>query len=325
MIKIAGTGAALPKNCVTSSSLDLIHGYDGSLAEVTGVDQRYVVDQETQIDLAKTASLAALQDAGLAVTDIDTVISGCAVPYQSLPATAPLIMQRLGIVDGAASAFDVNSTCLSFLTGIDMAAGLIVLGRANAVLVVASEIASRALPWSTAPETAALFGDGAGAAVITKGETPYSALMRTYPSAYNACQLGAGGTRFDYHNDPVGFAENARFRMDGKALFRLSAAHFTDFVDELLMRAGWEIRDVDLVVPHQASPHALRHMIRQLGVPREKVIDISATVGNQIAASLPITLDHARRNNRIKDGTKLLMLGTSAGVSFGGLAMEVSE
>ncbi len=325
MIKIAGTGAALPKNCVTSSSLDLIHGYDGSLAEVTGVDQRYVVDQETQIDLAKTAGLAALKDAGLAISDIDTVISGCAVPYQSLPATAPLIMQRLGIADGTASAFDVNSTCLSFLTGIDMAAGLIALGRASTVLVVASEIASRALPWSTAPETAALFGDGAGAAVITKGETPYTAVMRTYPSAYNACQLGSGGTRFDYHNDPVGFAENAHFRMDGKALFRLSAAHFTDFVDELLMRAGWEIGDVDLVVPHQASPHALRHMIRQLGVPREKVVDISATVGNQIAASLPITLDHARRNNRIKDGTKLLMLGTSAGVSFGGLAMEVSE
>ena len=325
MIKIAGTGAALPENCVTSSSLDLIHGYDGSLAEMTGVDQRYVVDQETQIDLAKAAGVAALKDAGLAVTDIDTIISGCAVPYQSLPATAPLIMQRLGIVDGAASAFDVNSTCLSFLTGIDMAAGLIALGRANAVLVVASEIASRALPWSTAPETAALFGDGAGAAVITKGETPYTAVMRTYPSAYDACQLGAGGTRFDYHNDPVGFDNNALFQMDGKALFRLSAAHFTDFVDELLTHAGWETGDVDLVVPHQASPHALRHMIRQLGVPREKVVDISATVGNQIAASLPITLDHARRNNRIKDGTKLLMLGTSAGVSFGGLAMEVSE
>jgi 3-oxoacyl-[acyl-carrier-protein] synthase-3 len=253
------------------------------------------------------------------------VISGSAVPYQSLPATAPLIMRTLGIGDGKAAAFDVNSTCLSFLTGVDVAAGMIASGRAKTVLVVASEIASRALPWDTDPETAAIFGDGAAAAVITAGTRPYTSLMRTYPSTYEACSLGAGGTRFDYHQDPDSFAENAFFQMDGKALFKISASHFADFVAELLNEAGWHIDDVDLIVPHQASPHGLRHMTRQLRIPPEKVVNIASDVGNQIAASVPFTLDYARKSQRVPAGTKLLMLGTSAGVSFGGLALEMTR
>lgn len=323
MIQIAGTGSALPHRCVPSETLDQIHGYDGALADVTGVKRRYVVDQETQIDMAATACKAAIEDAGCRLDDIDVVISGSAIPYQSIPATAPLIMRELGIADGAAAAFDVNSTCLSFLTGVDMAAGMIATGRAKTVVVVSSEIASRALPWATDPETAALFGDGAGAAVITKGSGRFSSLTRSYPSAYDACSLASGGTRIDYHKAPTTFAENAIFGMDGKALFRLSAAHFTDFVSDLLADIGWSLNEVDIIVPHQASPHALRHMMRQLQVPDAKVVNIAAHFGNQIAASLPFTLDHARRGGKVFTGQKLLMLGTSAGVSFGGLAMEV--
>lgn len=323
MITILGTGRALPARQVTSDALDTRIGKPtGYLAQATGVAARYVAGDESQIDLAQSAAQAALDDAGLTATDLDVILFGAAVPYQPIPATAPLLMQRLGLADGTAAAFDVNATCLSFLTALDTAARMIATGQATRALVVSAEIASRALPWDTQPEVAALFGDGAAAAVVSGSETGgmIASLMRTYPSAYDACALGAGGTRFDYHNDPDSFAAHAWFAMDGKELFRLAARHFGTFVDDLLARAGWAREDVDLVIPHQASPAALAHMIRQTGFARDRVVDIIADHGNQIAASIPFVLDTARRAGRMPPGTRTLFLGTSAGVSFGGMA-----
>ena len=190
---------------------------------------------------------------------------------------------------------------------------------------MSAEIASRALPWATDPSTAALFGDGAGAVIVQASDTDgglRAAQMRTYPSAYDACSIRAGGTRIDYHADPEGFAQHAWFAMDGKELFRLSSRHFKGFVADLLDRAGWSLDEVDVIVPHQASPAGLAHMVKQVGVAPEKVVNIVADHGNQIAASLPFALDRATRAGRVPIGAKVLFLGTSAGVSFGGVAWQ---
>lgn len=327
-VMIAGTGRALPARGETSSEIDARLGLKlGTLEGATGVRQRFVCRSETQIDLAVDACKTALNDARLQPSDIDFLIFGAAVPYQPIPSTAPLLMKRLGITDGSAVAFDVNSTCLSFLTAFEIAAMYIEAGRYNTVLVVSSEIASRALPWETEPEVAALFGDGAAAAVLRKaspGQGSVQAnLMRTFPSGYEACSIGSGGTRFDLHADTGAFFSNATFAMDGKALFRVSSRHFTNFVKDLLKIAKWRIDDVDIVIPHQASPFALEHMARQVGFARDKVVDISRDYGNQIAASIPFALDVARREGRVPENSKVLFLGTSAGVSFGGMAIEV--
>ncbi|UVK37707.1 ketoacyl-ACP synthase III [Mesorhizobium sp. AR10] len=326
-IKIIGTGRAVPEACVTSRSLDERLGLGaGQLEAATGVIERYVCADESQVDLAATAARLALADAGLEAHDIGLVIGGCGVPYQPLPSTAPLVMQRLGMADGSAAAFDVNSTCLGFLTAFETAARMIEAGQCETALVFSSEIASRALPWQEQPEIAALFGDGAAAAVLRRaapGEGAVRAnLMRTYPSAYDACSIGSGGTRFDFHRQPQEFADHALFHMDGKELFRVTSRHFNGFVADLLQRAGWTHDDVDIVVPHQASPLALAHMARQTGFAREKLVDIAQHFGNQIAASIPFALDIARHEGRIAPGAKVLFLGTSAGVSFGGMALE---
>ena len=328
LIRIAGTGRALPAEHVTSASLDDRLGLKpGSLQRATGVEARYVCAEESQIDLATEAAHLALDDAGMSPAEIDLVVSGCAVPYQPIPATAPLVMRRLGIEDGAAAAFDINSTCLSFLTAFEVAARQVDAGAAKAALIVSSEIASRGLPWNSEPTVAALFGDGAAAAVITKaapGEGLIRAnLMRSYPSAYEACSIGAGGTRFDFRHQPDDFASHSLFQMDGKELFRISSRHFEDFASALLEKAGWTAADVDLLVPHQASPLALQRMSRRIGFSPDAVIDITASHGNQIAASIPFALDLARRQGRLPRGTKALFIGASAGVSFGGMAMEV--
>lgn len=324
-VEIAGTGRALPDAIVASEALDIRHGLPlGKIRALTGVARRAIAKGESQIDLATSAAKAALEDAGVAASQITLIIGASAVPYQPIPATASLVMARLGMADGQAAAFDVNSTCLSFLTGFETAARIIEGG--GMALVFSSELASRALPWATAPEIAGLFGDGAAAAVLrpTTGTARVAAsLMRTYPSAYDACGIGAGGTRFDFSQEEQAFRDHALFSMDGKELFRLAARHFGTFVSDLLDRAGWRHQDVDLVVPHQASPAALAHMIRQTGFGPERVIEIAADYGNQIAASIPFTLDIARRDGRVNPGMRVLFLGTSAGVSFGGLALEV--
>lgn len=326
-IKIVGTGRAVPALCLTSRSLDERLGFgQGQIEAATGVIERYVCETESQVDLACTAARLALADARIEPDAVDLIIGGCGVPYQPLPSTAPLVMQRLGLTDGSAAAFDVNSTCLGFLTAFETAARMIEAGQSETALVFSAEIASRALPWKEQPQIAALFGDGAAAAVLRKaapGEGKVLAnLMRTYPSAYEACSIGAGGTRFDFHHQPEEFSRHALFHMDGKELFRVTARHFNGFVGELLQRAGWRHEDVDLVVPHQASPFALAHMARQTGFAAQKLVDISARYGNQIAASIPFALDVARRQGRVMQGTKVLFLGTSAGVSFGGMALE---
>ncbi|MDX8517224.1 3-oxoacyl-[acyl-carrier-protein] synthase III C-terminal domain-containing protein [Mesorhizobium dulcispinae] len=326
-IRIVGTGRAVPAQCVATSALEEGLGLgQGALEAATGVVERYVCAAESQIDLACAAASLALEDAGLEAETVDLIIGGCGVPYQPLPATAPLVMQRLGLADGSAAAFDVNSTCLSFLTAFETAGRMIETGQCETALVFSSEVASRALPWHDAPEVAALFGDGAAAAVLrraARGEGRVAAsLMRTYPSGWAACGIGSGGTRFDFHKDPEEFASHSLFQMDGRELFRLTSRHFNGFVSALLERAGWRHGDVDLVVPHQASPFALAHMARQTGFAPQKLVDIAARFGNQIAASIPFALDIARREGRVAPGMKLLFLGTSAGVSFGGMALE---
>ncbi|MER8569422.1 ketoacyl-ACP synthase III [Mesorhizobium sp. M0924] len=311
---------------MTSRALDARLGFgDGHFEAATGIIERYVCEAESQVDLACAAARLALADAELEAGSVDLVIGGCGVPYQPLPSTAPLVMQRLGLADGSAAAFDVNSTCLGFLTAFETASRLIEAGQCRTALVFSSEIASRALPWQDQPEIAALFGDGAAAAVLQQAPSEgrvAANLMRTYPSAYEACSIGSGGTRFDFHREPEEFARHSLFHMEGKELFRVTSRHFNGFVAELLDRAGWRHDDVDLVVPHQASPLALAHMARQTGFAREKLVDIAARYGNQIAASIPFALDVARREQRIVPGAKVLFLGTSAGVSFGGMALE---
>lgn len=326
-MKIVGSGSALPETTLLSSDIDARLGRPaGWIEQHVGIASRPVCINEDQIDLAESAGRQAMAAAGCAAADVDLLIFAAAVPYQSIPATAPLLQRRLGIPDGRCAAFDVNSTCLSFLTASDIAASFLATGTYRRCLVVSSEIASRGLPWETEPLVASLFGDGAAAALFEAGDGTagvVAARMETYPSGYEDCTLGAGGTRYDFHKDPEAFARHTLFEMDGRALFRHTLSFFEEFLDRLLDAAGWRRDQVDLVIPHQASPAALSHLADRCGFGSQRIVNIMRDHGNQIAASLPTALDIARTSGRLTDGMRMLMLGTSAGLSFGGLAMIV--
>jgi 3-oxoacyl-[acyl-carrier-protein] synthase III len=321
---ILGTGAAGDLPIATSLALDRMHDLPpGQIERLTSVVQRPRAGERDQVALATEAALAALTDASTEARELDAILHVAAVPYQTIPATAPLVQQALGLPDGAVAAYDIGATCLGFLAALQNAAAMVETGRWGRVLVVASERISDNLDWRV-PSTAGLFGDGAGAAVVGRGSQGLRVgrvVLQTHPSGFEAARLHAGGTRLGTRATP----QDMRFVMDGPALFGLTRRRFEAFVRGNLEAAGLGLQDIDLVVPHQASPAALRLMARALGLGADRLVDLSATHGNQVAASLPIALDHARRTGRIAAGARVLMLGTAAGVTFGTALLEAAS
>lgn len=325
-LKIVGTGRAVPGRCVSSAELDQLHGFEtGYFQSVTGVETRFAYGDEDQIEVGRQAAVRALDAAGLQPDEIDMIICASAVPYQPIPATAPAIQRALGIGDGRCFATDVNSTCLGFPVALHFASGLLAAGAYRHILIVSTEIASRALPWDQEPAVAGLFGDGAAAAIIRADDQAgiLAARFTTLSSGYDACGIGSGGTRFDFRTDFEQFSKHSLFSMDGRELFRLTASGFSAFVDALLLAANTRRDEIDRVIAHQASPGALAHMTRLCHFRKEQVVDIAAKVGNQVAASIPFVLDYAFEHGLVRAGNRILMLGTSAGVSFGGLVMDL--
>ena len=327
---LSGLGVSLPQTILTSSEIDRRLGQrEGVVFRTSGVAARPILSgTESQEGMAAKAAVLALEEANLKPADLDLLLFAAAVGRQPIPATAPLVKRELGAEGLRFPAYDINATCLSALAALDLAAMHIGAGRARHVLVVASEVSSRALPWATDPSTASLFGDGAAAMVLSAADTGRPGprfggfLMETYAEGYEACQLPAGGTRLNFHDDHEAFARNAFFQMDGRKLYKLSSAAMPGFLDRLLAGVGWSRGDVDLVVPHQASPHALAHISRRCGFDRHKVFDCVAEMGNLVAASLPTALHLARERGRIEPGMKVLLIGTSAGVSLGGAVLQ---
>lgn len=327
---IRGTGAYLPVATKMSSEIDNeLNKPRGWCERVSGVVSRPVANSsETQEMMGAAAARDALQAAGLESDQLDLLLFAASVGRQPIPATAPLIKRELDCEHVPFAAFDVNSTCLSALSAMNIAKLHIEAGEARNVLIVSSEIASRALPWNDQPETAALFGDGA-AAIVVSAEAPdnlppikiKSHLMETYTSGYNACSLAAGGTRFDFHTQPEEFRKNAFFKMEGHELYKLTRRMLPGFVDKLLNKVGWTLQEVDLVLPHQASPLALQHMVEFLRIPEERVFNNAADIGNLVSVSLPHVLHSAIQSGRIQPDMKILMVGTSAGVSIGGATL----
>jgi 3-oxoacyl-[acyl-carrier-protein] synthase-3 len=321
-LRILGTGAALPSEEVTSAALDLQLGLrPGTVEKKTGVRRRYFETERSAAVLGAEAARRALADAGLAFSEIDCLVAASGTPDQAMPANAALLHRELAPGAHAIPAFDIGASCLGFLVALDTIACLIDAGRYRRVLIVASDIASCGLDWSCL-EASGIFGDGAAAVVVGPAEGTESALLAsaiaTYSEGAHFCEIPGGGSR--HHPDRITepFLPLARFRMDGKAVFRLAAERLPGFLKDLLAAAGLGIEDLSVVVPHQASRHALEYLRRQLGVKREKIVDLFAEQGNQVAASLPSALDAAIRSGRLRRGEKALLVGSGAGVCLGG-------
>lgn len=351
-VRIVSVGSHTPSRRVTSADLDAAHGRAPGLTLArSGVAERHWIGPgETSVSMTVAALGAALDRAGWQADELDALIVASVLPEQPMPTTAILAAARLGASDGALQAFDVNASCLGFLTALQQACFGIAAGRWRRVAVAAADIASKGLNHADL-ESSALFGDGAAAVLLessavdstpplvelveTPGTTGFDKLnqrrdeldrhrseilalrLSAYPSAAGLCRIPAGGTRWNVVTPPPDAADYL-FAMDGLGMMKLVAREMPGFLDGLLAEAGVSADEIDVVVPHQASGLGLRFLRERLPVRPEAVVDILAERGNQVSASMPTALAHAVDTGRLRRGGLCLLIGTGAGLLFGG-------
>jgi len=325
--RIAGFGRYRPREQRPSSMLDIRFGQPAGWTEAQfGISSRGVAaPDETSSMMGAEAARAAIADAGWEADGIDLLIGACGVMEQPIPGTSVLIQQRIGLGRSGIAAFDVNQTCLSFLTGLDIAAMGIAAGRWRRVLIVSSDIASAGLDYAV-PGSAAIFGDGAAAVCVEASDDGAGLLasrFATWGEGHELATLAAGGTRLRVEDGFEALVAGSRFRMDAFGVFKAAARGLPKLVDGVLNEAGLTRDTVDLVICHQASAPGVEHIRRLIGGDPARVIDIFADHGNQIAASLPTALVAARNQGLLRPGRSLLLLGTAAGISAAAMVLRL--
>ena len=324
-VRILGTGVATRDGLVPSADLDRDLGLaPGTVEARTGVVTRHVERQRSAAALGADAARQALAAAGLTLADIDCIVAASGTPDQAMPCNAALLMHELDPASARTPAFDINASCLSFLVALDTLSYLVEAGRYRHVLIVSSDIASCGLNW-TQLESSGIFGDGAAAAIIGPAGDTASALRSssfvTISEGAHTCEIKGGGSRYHPSRITEPFAPLTMFEMDGKAVFRLAGERLPSFVADVMAASGLAIGDMDVVVPHQASAHALAFARRRLRLRREQMIDIFVDHGNQVSASMPSALHAAIHSGRLRRGGHALLIGTGAGVSLGGMVL----
>jgi len=321
-INIIGTGKALPSYEVTASMIDKKYGLEkGKTFQVTGLEKRYFLKDESAELLVDRAVKEALNSAGLTINNIDCIIAAFATPQQTIPYNGAWVHGILKPQRNIPS-FDINMTCLSALRAFDVASNL--LEAYPTILIVTCDIASVGLDWSDI-RTAGIFGDGASAMIVQKSEKGGIVVsnFETHSNGFEYCQIRGGGSR----NPPCAYAGDynnlAMFEMDGKKLFKLSSKILPPFIHNTLASKGLTLDEIDWIVPHQASQASLSHMVRMLNVEPLKLIDIFHNHGNQVASSISIALHELFMRNVLKSGQKIMLIGTSAGVGLGLVVWEV--
>lgn len=327
-LRIVGHGQYLPRQVRSSVELDAIFGeVDGWTEEKFGIRQRHLASpDETSSFMGAAAARDALAMAGWDAGDFDVLVGACGVMEQPIPGTSVLIQNALGLGKSGVWAFDVNQTCLSFLTALDVVAMGMETGRFRRALIVSSDIASAGLDLKD-PQTASIFGDGAAAVCIetsddVNGPGLLSHRFETYGDGKDLATLRAGGTRVRVEDGFEALVDGSRFRMDAFGIFKAAARSLPRIIDKVLGEAGLTRETVDLVVCHQASHPGVEHVRRLMGGDPERVIDRFGMLGNQIAASLPNILVEARAGGRLAPGKTVLLLGTAAGISIAAMVLR---
>jgi 3-oxoacyl-[acyl-carrier-protein] synthase III len=312
--RIAGTGSYLPERVLSNQDLErMVDTSDEWITERTGIRKRHIVaEDETTCDLAEAAARRALEMAGRSAQDLDLIIVATTTPDRIFPSTACLLQARLGVQ--GCPAFDIQAVCTGFVYALSVADQFIRNGTARSALVIGAESFSRIIDW-TDRGTCVLFGDGAGAVVLEASDEP--GILSTH--------LHADGRYEKLLHVPYGVSDGldrveageAKVRMRGNEVFRVAVNTLGRIVDETLRANGMKKSDVDWLVPHQANIRIIQATARKLGMSMERVVVTVDQHGNTSAASVPLALDAAVRDGRIKRGETVLMEAFGGGFTWG--------
>ncbi len=312
---VKGCGAYLPSHVMTNDDLACkIDTSDEWITSRTGIKQRHLVaDGEKTSDLALSAARAAIKDAGLEPGDIDMIVLATTTPDETFPATATVVQARLGMTRGFA--FDVQAVCSGFIFALAMANSYLITRQARTALVVGAETFSNLLDWHDRT-TCVLFGDGAGAVVLTSEDGAGTNADR----GILAAKLRSDGRMHDalyVDGGPGSTQSTGHVRMQGREVFRHAVTNLADIITEVLDETGMSVSDVDWIVPHQANKRILDGTAKRLGLDPAKVIVTVDRHANTSAASVPLALAEAVGDGRIKQGDLVIMEAMGGGFTWG--------
>jgi len=312
---VVGCGSALPRKAVTNAELEaVVETSDAWIAQRTGIRQRYIASEdETTSVLGIRAAKAALDDAGLGVDDIDLIICATSTPDNTFPSTATQIQAGLGMHHGAA--FDLQAVCTGFVYAIATADNFLKAGGHKRALVIGAETFSRILDWSDRT-TCVLFGDGAGAVILEAQESAGESTERGVLTT----QLRSDGRYRDklyVDGGPGSTKTTGCLRMEGREVFRFAVGMVTDVVEAAFTASGTTPEELNWFVPHQANKRIIDASADKLGIAREKVVITVDRHGNTSAASIPLALDVAVKDGRIKRGDLVMLEAIGGGFTWG--------
>lgn len=324
-VKIVSMGKYLPDNIVKSEDLEKKMGLEAGWAlNRSGVRERRFVTTETCSFMGARALEKALEKANMKYEDLDAIIGASGSFDHPIPYNACLIQKEMGKEDSGTPCWDIDSTCLSFVTALDVVSYLIEAGKYKNVAIVTSEIASKSINYNER-ESATLLGDGAAAAIITKateeeGAGIIAAEMETFSKgAYYTAVKGGGNVI--HPNDENSNPEDFTFNMKGRAILEMAFEKLPAFMTKLMTKARTPMKELTLFVPHQASKLGLETGKQAFKLTDEQFVTNLETHGNCIAASIPMALHDAIEDGRIQRGQKMCLVGTAAGLSMGGVVM----
>ena len=315
--RIIGTGSYLPAKTLTNFDLEkIVDTSHDWIVSRSGIHERHVAaDDELTSDLALQASRRAIEAAGIAADEIDLIIVATTSPDKTFPSTACILQDKLGIKNCGA-AFDMQAVCGGFVYALNTADLYIRGGQARTALVVGAEVLSRMLDWNDRT-TCVLFGDGAGAVVLQACETPGIIASKLHADGRHRDMLTSDG------NIRNGVVQGDPFiKMDGQAVFKFAVKVLSEVVEEVLEENKLQGSDIDWLIPHQANIRIMEATAKKLGMSMANVVVTVATHGNTSAASIPLALDTAVRDGRIKPGQNILLEAVGGGFTWGAVLIK---
>lgn len=330
---IVGWGMSVPERILTNKELEaIVETSDEWITSRTGIRERRIADErESTTHLALQSAQKALEEANLLPTDIDLIVVATSTPEHVYPSTACMVQDQLGAI--RAGAYDLSAACSGFVYGLDMASAKIRAGDINHALVIGAETNSRVLNWSDRG-TCILFGDGAGAVVLSASSTPggiLSSTLRSDGAGWDMLGIPTVGSRDTFlqekleeeaeSDDRIRY-EMHRLHMNGREVFRFATRVIGDSIKEVLRTAGIELSELSLIVPHQANQRIFDSAARGLKIPAETFYSNVAKYGNTSAASIPIALCEAIDEGRIQPGDNLVFIGFGGGLTWAAMALQ---
>ncbi|MGD9537948.1 MAG: beta-ketoacyl-ACP synthase III [Alphaproteobacteria bacterium] len=318
--RIIGCGSYLPDKTLTNDDLaKLVETSDEWIVERTGIKERHLAAEgQTTADLAERAARSALASAGLTPNDVDLIVLATSTPDNTFPATATRVQARLGMTGGLA--FDVQAVCAGFVCALSVADSFIRAGQARTALIIGAETYSRILDWSDRT-TCVLFGDGAGAAVLTASE----GMGTPEDRGVLAVRMHSDGRHYDalYVDGGVSSTQTAgHLRMNGREVFRHAVGNLASVAEETIAAAGVTAGEIDWLIPHQANRRIMEATARKLALPMEKVVVTVDRHANTSSASIPLALCEAVADGRVRPGQLLVFEAIGGGFVWGGAVVR---